>query len=122
MIEQYLPILLALAVAAIFGVVTVMTSKIFGPQQPNKDKLSTYESGMKPVGTTDERISVKYYLVAMLFIIFDIEVIFIYPWAVQFKSLFAQYGVMAFVTMLIFIVELGIVYLYVLKKRGLEWD
>jgi NADH-quinone oxidoreductase subunit A len=122
MIDQYLPILIVIIVAGIFAVVTVSASKIFGPQRPNRDKLSTYESGMTPVGTTNERISIKYYLIAMLFIIFDLEVIFVYPWAVEFKKMFGQMGISVFISMLIFLVVLELGYLYVYKKGGFKWD
>lgn len=122
MLEQYIPIFIVIITALIFAVVTVFSSEIFGPKRPNKDKLSTYESGMKPIGTTNERISVKYYLVAMFFIIFDLEVIFIYPWAVQFKKLFGEIGISVFVSMFIFLVILELGYLYAYKKGGFKWD
>jgi NADH-quinone oxidoreductase subunit A len=122
MIVQYIPIFIVFVVAVGFAVVTVFSSEIIGPKRPNKVKLSTYESGMTPVGTTKERISVKYYLVAMLFIIFDLEVIFVYPWAVQFRKLVGQYGTPIFVSMLIFLVVLELGYLYAYKKGGFKWD
>jgi NADH-quinone oxidoreductase subunit A len=122
MIEQYIPLLLALAVALIFGFALVMSSTLIGPQRPNREKTSTYESGMKPVGTTNQRISIKYYLVAMFFIIFDLEVIFIYPWAVQFKKLFGEYGISVFLSMFIFLLVLELGYLYAYKKGGFKWD
>lgn len=122
MLEQYLPVFIVLVIAAIFGIATVLSSTIFGPQRPNSEKLSTYESGMKPVGTTKERVSIKYYLIAMLFIIFDLEVIFVYPWAVQFKKLFHEFGISVFVSMFIFLVIFEIGYLYVYKKGGFKWD
>ena len=122
MIEQYIPIFLVIAVAAIFGIAVIISSSLFGPQRPNTEKLTTYESGMKPVGTTSERISIKYYLVTMMFIIFDIEVIYVYPWGVQFKSLYHEYGIFAFIPMLIFLVVLELGFLYVYKKGGLKWD
>ena len=122
MIVQYIPILLVIAVAIIFAVATVFSSNIFGPKRPNPSKQSTYESGMKPIGTTNERISVKYYLVAMFFIIFDLEVIFVYPWAVQFKSLFLSNGISVFISMIIFLIVLELGYLYVFKKGGFKWD
>jgi NADH-quinone oxidoreductase subunit A len=122
MLIQYIPIFLVFGFAIVFAVVTVYSSKLFGPQRANSEKLSTYESGMKPIGTTHDRVSVKYYLVTMLFIIFDIEVIFIYPWAVQFKSLYRQYGIFPFVTMLIFLVIFEIGFLYMWKKGGFKWD
>jgi len=122
MIEQYLPVFLVLGFAIIFAGAVIVSSGIFGPQRPNPEKLSTYESGMKPVGTTNERISVKYYLVGMLFIIFDLEVIFVYPWAVQFKKLFNEFGMPVFYSMLVFLIVLELGYLYAYKKGGFKWD
>jgi NADH-quinone oxidoreductase subunit A len=122
MILEYIPILIVLAVALIFGAVLVWSSTLIGPQRPNTEKTSTYESGMKPVGTTKQRISIKYYLVAMFFIIFDLEVIFIYPWAVQFRKLFGEYGISVFLSMLIFLIVLELGYLYAYKKGGFKWD
>jgi len=122
MIEQYIPVLIVLAVALIFGTVLVMSSTLIGPQRPNREKTSTYESGMKPVGTARQRISIKYYLVAMFFIIFDLEVIFVYPWAVEFKKLFGEFGISVFLSMLIFLVVLELGYLYAYKKGGFKWD
>jgi len=122
MLEQYIPIFVVTLTATAFAIVVIISSKLIGPQRPNAIKDSTYESGMKPVGTARERMSIKYYLVAMFFIIFDIEVIFIYPWAVQFKKLFAQYGISVFVSMLIFLVVLELGYLYAYKKGGFKWD
>jgi NADH-quinone oxidoreductase subunit A len=122
MIEQYIPVFLVIAFAIIFAIVVVFSSNIIGPQRPTPEKLSTYESGMKPVGSTHERVSVKYYLVAMLFIIFDLEVIFVYPWAVQFKILFHEIGTSVFFSMLIFLIVLELGYLYVFKKGGFKWD
>jgi len=122
MLENYIPIFLVILFATVFALATTFASIIFGPQRPNREKLSTYESGMKPVGTTKDRISIKYYLVAMLFIIFDVEVIFIYPWAVQFKKLFNEFGVQIFISMLIFLVVFELGYLYAFKKGGFRWD
>ncbi|MCX7797357.1 MAG: NADH-quinone oxidoreductase subunit A [Melioribacter sp.] len=122
MILDYIPIFLVLIFSAIVGGAIILSSRIFGPYRPNKVKLMPYESGKDPVGSTHERVSVKYYLVAMLFIIFDIEVIFVYPWAVQFKSLFNEFGIFAFIPMFIFLIVLEIGFLYILAKGGLEWD
>lgn len=122
MIEQYIPVFLVLGFALVFAIATVFSSEIFGPQRPNSEKLSTYESGMKPVGTTKERMSVKYYLVAMFFIIFDLEVIFVYPWAVEFKRLFNELGLPVFYSMLVFLIVLEFGYLYAYKKGGFKWD
>jgi NADH-quinone oxidoreductase subunit A len=122
MIEQYIPVFVVLLIALVFAGAVVFSSKLFGPQRPNSEKTSTYESGMKPVGTVHERISIKYYLVAMFFIIFDLEVIFVYPWAVEFKRLFGEYGISVFFSMLIFLVVLELGYLYAYKKGGFKWD
>jgi len=122
MIVDYIPIFLVILVAAIFGGAVVFSSVIFGPHRPNKIKNMPYESGKDPIGTTHERISIKYYLVAMLFIIFDIEVIYVYPWAVQFRTLYAGYGLYSFLPMLIFLIVLELGFVYVLMKGGLKWD
>ncbi|MCJ7554182.1 MAG: NADH-quinone oxidoreductase subunit A [Ignavibacteriaceae bacterium] len=122
MIEQYIPIFLVLGIALLIGVGMVASSTLFGPQRPNPEKSSTYESGMKPVGSTKDRMSIKYYLVAMFFIIFDLEVIFIYPWAVEFKRLYGEIGIPVFLSMLIFLVVLELGYLYAFKKGGFKWD
>lgn len=122
MLTEYIPIFLVFGFAIVFAVATVFSSNIFGPKRPGSEKLSTYESGMKPIGTTHERVSVKYYIVAMLFIIFDLEVIFVYPWAVQFKKLFAEYGASVFFSMLVFLTVFEIGFLYAYKKGGFKWD
>jgi len=121
-VTNYIPIFLVLLAASIFGAAVVFSSRIFGPLRPNKVKIMPYESGKDPIGTTNERISIKYYLVAMLFIVFDIEVIYVYPWAVEFKKLFAQYGLFAFVPMFIFLVVLELGFVYIFMKGGLRWD
>ena len=122
MIESYIPIFIVLFFATAIALGITFSSILLGPQRPNKEKRSTYESGMEPVGTTRERMSIKYYLVAMLFIIFDLEVLFIYPWAVQFKKLFAEFGMSVFISMFIFLVVFELGYLYAFKKGGFDWD
>jgi NADH-quinone oxidoreductase subunit A len=115
--EAYLPIVLMLGLGVIAGIVFTNINRWIGPKRPTEEKLSTYESGMEPVKTARERFSVKFYLVAMLFIIFDIEIVFMYPWAVMFKEL----GVAGYVEMMVFIGILLIGFLYILKKGALEW-
>lgn len=122
MIEQYIPVFLVITIALIFAAAVIYSSVIFGPHRPDKIKTMPYESGKNPVGTVNERISIKYYLVAMLFIIFDIEVIFIYPWGVEFRKLFAEIGIFAFFPMLIFLIVLEMGFLYIYVKGGLKWD
>ena len=115
--EAYLPIVLMLGLGVIAGLVFTNINRWIGPKRPTEEKLSTYESGMEPVKSARERFSVKFYLVAMLFILFDIEIVFMYPWAVKFKEL----GVAGFVEMMLFIAVLLVGYLYILKKGALEW-
>jgi len=107
-----------MAVGALFGVVMGKINEFIGPRRPSEEKQTTYESGMEPIRTAHERFSVKFYMVAMLFIVFDIEVVFLYPWAVSYRLL----GIAGFVTMFVFIVILLVGYVYVWKKGALEWD
>jgi len=96
MLSNYIPILIIMALAVVFAFVFVFASKFFGPKNPNQIKLSTYESGMEPVGTARTRFSVKYYMAAMLFIIFDIEIYFgNYQLTVIFKFVF-RFGISDF--------------------------
>jgi len=118
MLENYFPILILAVVAIALAAVLLTLSKILGPFRPNKTKLNPYESGMDPVGEARDRYSISFYLVAMEFIVFDIEVVFIYPWAVRYLDL----GFGTFVSMMIFIVILFIGLLYTLKKGTLDWD
>lgn len=122
MLENYIPLLVVMGFAVVFSVAVVASSTLFGPQRPTAIKSSPYESGMKPIGSTEERISVKYYVVAMLFIIFDLEVIFVYPWAVEFIDLFKEFGISAFISMFIFLVVFELGFLYAYKKGGFNWD
>jgi len=116
--SNYIPIAIMILIAFGFGAIMANLSKWIGPKRPSKEKLSTYESGMQPIGSTRERVSVKYYIVAMLFIIFDIELVFLYPWAVTFDKL----GAFALGEMFLFIGLLFIGYIYIVKKGALQWD
>ncbi|WP_069130979.1 NADH-quinone oxidoreductase subunit A [Rhodohalobacter halophilus] len=118
MLEQYYPILVLIGVAFVLALVLMSLSRILGPYRPNTNKLSPYESGMDPVGEAKERYSIAFYLVAMEFIVFDLEVVFIYPWAVRFM----EHGTGTFLAMTIFIVILFIGLIYTLKKGTLDWD
>lgn len=121
MLSDYLPILLQALIVMGFAGVTLGLSVLLGRTgKRNATKDSAYECGMLPIGEAQPRFSVKFYLVAMLFVLFDIEVVFLYPWAVQFKSLIAQNS-NAFWSMLSFVFILGIAYLYVLRKKALDW-
>ena len=122
MLLDYLPILIVLVFAVIFAVINVNVSKIFGPKNPNPIKLSTYESGMEPIGTAHGRFSVKYYMAAMLFILFDIEIVFLYPWAVAFGKFDKAILMYAVIEMMVFIFILLVGYFYMLKKGALKWN
>jgi NADH-quinone oxidoreductase subunit A len=117
-LDNYIPIGMMICIAVAFGVVMSKASEIFGPKNSTEEKLSTYESGMEPVRTAQERFSVRFYLIAMLFIVFDIEVVFLYPWAVNFRDL----GVFGFLEMLVFMAILMAGLLYVWKKGALDWS
>ena len=122
MIENYIPIIVILTTAVIFAVVLVKLSTLMGPSNPNKEKLSTYESGMEPVGSARRKFSVKFYMVAVSFIVFDLEVVYLYPWAVSFVNFPAKEMVYSLIVALIFIVILIIGLLYEFKKGALKWD
>lgn len=114
----YIPFLILFALGLGLALILPVLTQVLGPKRPKEAKMIPYESGMDPVGTARDRFSVKFYLVAMLFIIFDIEVVFMYPWAVQYKQL----GVFAFVEMLVFVGILFVGYIYLVKKEGLKWE
>jgi NADH-quinone oxidoreductase subunit A len=118
MLGAYLPILLLVLVAIGFGLVSLVASSLIGQKKPSKLKLQPYESGCDPVGTARERYSIKFYMIAVLFILFDIEAVFLYPWAILYKKL----GVFGLVEMGLFIVILFVGYIYVWKKGALEWE
>jgi len=119
--ENYLPVLLQVLVALGFAVTVLLASVVFGRSaRTNATKDSAYECGMVPIGEGAPRFSVKFYLVAMLYVLFDIEVVFMYPWAVQFRDLVAQ-GPAALVSMAGFAGILVIAYAYALKKGALNW-
>ena len=118
MLATYIPLMVMILIGVIFGVSNIVLAEWLGPRKSTKAKLSTYESGMEPVKTARERFTVKFYLVAMMFILFDIEVIFMYPWAVQFRQL----GMYGFTAMILFMILLFAGYLYVVKKGALKWD
>jgi NADH-quinone oxidoreductase subunit A len=119
--EDYLPVLFQILIAIGFAVVTLTLSVVFGRSgRTNKTKDSAYECGMLPIGEGSPRFSVKFYLVAMLFVIFDIEVVFMYPWAVQFRDL-VKTSPAALVSMAGFAGILVFAYVYALKKGALNW-
>ncbi len=116
-VEQYLPILIFALVAAAFPVVTLIVARVVRPHKPDPVKLSSYECGVESEGEVRDRYSVRYYLIAVLFVIFDVEVIFMFPWAVRFKQL----ALLGFVTMATFLGILLLGYYYAWRKGALEW-
>ena len=122
---DYLPILLIFIVAAGFAVGNIFISQFIGQRKRTRTKMMPYECGMDPVGDARQRFSVKFYLIAMLFILFDIEVIFLVPWAVVFKTLSApEVGLanLVYFEMIIFIILLLVGYVYVIKKGAFDWN
>lgn len=121
--KEYLPILIVFIFVAGFAVTNVILAYLIGQHKNTRAKLMPYECGMDPVGTARQRFSVKFYLVAMLFILFDIEAIFLVPWAVVFKDLIYRLSKpFVFLEMMIFIAVLFIGYIYSWKKGLFEWN
>ena len=123
-LSQYLPVLLMFVVAAGFAITFITLSQFVGQRKRTRTKLMPYECGKDPVGSARERFSVKFYLIAMLFILFDIEVIFLVPWAVVFKRLSSpEYGLanVVYFEMVVFIALLAAGLIYVIKKGALDW-
>src|SRR3974390_235560 len=118
MLQSYLPILIQVLLASVVAGAILAVSALVGVKRPTREKLSPYECGIAPVGDARERFSVSFYLVGMLFILFDVEAVFFYPWAVVYKSL-KWFG---FVEMSVFIVILLAGYLYLWKKGALDWS
>lgn len=116
--SEYLPILLFLMVATAFGMGALLIGELFRMKRPYAEKLMPYESGNPPVGEPRYRFSVKFYIASMLFVIFDVELVFLYPWAIVFD----QIGLYAFIAMVIFMVILLAGYIYAWKKEAFVWD
>lgn len=121
MLRDYVPVLLQILVAVGFAISALVVSVILGKAgKRNRTKDSAYECGMVPVGEAQPRFSVKFYLVAMLFILFDLEIVFMYPWAVVYKEMIVQ-SKMVLWSMLSFVTILMTGYVYALKKGALDW-
>jgi NADH-quinone oxidoreductase subunit A len=118
MLSQYLPIVILAGLAVVFAVASMAASAMLRPSRPTPAKLSPYECGIVPERLPRERFPVKFYVIAMLFIIFDIETIFLFPWAVTFRQL----GLFGLVEMAIFIALVFVAYIYVWQRGGLEWE
>ncbi len=118
MLIDYLPLIILLILSTLVGLLVLFLGRYFGPHRPTEKKGQPYESGMIPYGPGTRQMSVKYYLVAVLFILFDVEVVFFLPWAVAFKKL----GLFGLIEMFIFVIILLVGFIYVWKKGALEWE
>jgi NADH-quinone oxidoreductase subunit A len=135
-LHSFLPLLILIVLGVVIASIIVLLSWVLGPKRSTSEKLSPYECGVEPVGNARERFPVKFYLIAMLFIVFDIETVFLYPWAVSFRS--ATAGIIHSVTqgagtfrltgqymlgeMVLFILILFVGYIYVWKKGAFDWE
>ena len=115
--ENYVPVLLFLLVALSFPLVTLALAKLVRPSSYSSVKAAPYECGMEPISDSRGRYSVRFYVIGVLFVVFDVETIFLFPWAVQFRRL----GLFGFIEMGIFLGILVLGYFYAWKKRALEW-
>ena len=114
---NYLPIGLMFLLAAGFVALTMVVTHWLGPKRRTKVKLESFECGIEPRGNARQPFPIRYFLVAILFVLFDVEVIFMYPWAVNFK----EFGITGFVQMLVFLSLLLVGFFYIIKKKALEW-
>src|SRR5690606_4292985 len=101
-----------------FGVFAIVSTHLLGPKVRTESKLESFESGVKVIGNARQPFSIKYFLVALLFVVFDVEVIFMYPWAVNFR----EFGMQGLIEMFIFMGMLLLGFIYVIKKKALDWD
>ena len=118
MLENYLPILVFLVMGIMFGVVPVIAGFLLGPRRPETAKLSPYECGFEAFEDSRMKFDVRYYLVAILFIIFDLEIAFLFPWAIILDEI----GAFGFIAMMIFLAILVIGFIYEWKRGALEWE
>jgi len=118
MLENYLPILVFILIGILFGVGPLLAGFILGPRRPDSEKLSPYECGFEAFEDSRMKFDVRYYLVAILFIIFDLEIAFLFPWAVVLD----QIGMFGFLAMMLFLGILVIGFIYEWKKGALEWE
>lgn len=115
---DYLPIIIQFLVALGFVVTTMVATHMIGPKRKTADKLTPFEAGIEVVGNARTPFSIKYFLVAILFVLFDVEVIFMYPWAVNFKEM----GLTGMLEMFLFMGTLLLGFIYIIKKKALDWE
>jgi NADH-quinone oxidoreductase subunit A len=120
---DFLPIFFYLLIVVAIGALGIVgLSRLVGPRKDTAEKLSPYECGVPPVGDPHEKFPMKYYVIGMLFILFDVEIVFFYPWAVIFKEMNATWGLFGLIELAIFVLILLVGYLYVWRKGALEWE
>src|ERR1700760_3081138 len=117
----YIPVLILICIALVLGTVVMAVSYLLGPNPPNRRKGMPFECGMPPVGDAKHRFSVRFYLVAILFLLFDVEAVFFYPWAVVYRK-YLTINAFILVEMAFFVAILLVGYYYVLRKGALEWE
>ncbi len=115
--QNYVPIFIFIALVGVMLPVTLLAAKLVRPDNPSKTKLMPYECGIDPIDSARGRYTVRYYIIAILFVVFDVETIFLFPWAVKFKA----FGLFGLIEMLIFLAILIVGYIWVWKKGALEW-
>jgi NADH-quinone oxidoreductase subunit A len=118
MINQYIPVLIMVIAASGTAIGMIVLTSILGPKKKFPEKMEPFECGVSPVHDPKSRLSIRFYIVAMLFIIFDIEAVFLFPWAVIFKEL----GMFGFIEMMVFIAVLTVGLVYIWRKGALEWE
>ena len=118
MLNNYIPILIFIVVGILFGIMPMVIGRMIGPHRPDKEKNSPYECGFEPFEDSRMKFDVRYYLVAILFIIFDLEIAFLFPWAVALNEI----GMAGFVAMVVFLGVLVVGFIYEWKKGALEWE
>lgn len=118
LLSQYLPILVFLGIATVVAAAMVFSSMLVGKQKPDSEKLSAYECGFEPFNDARNKFDVRFYLLSILFIVFDLEVAFLFPWAVALRHI----GGLGFWAMMFFVVDLVIGFVYAWKKGALDWE
>lgn len=117
-LEAYFPVLLFILIAIVVGVAPIALGRVIGPHRPNAQKLSTYECGFEPFEDSRMKFDVRYYLIAILFILFDLETAFLFPWGVALRDI----GWVGYTSMLIFLLEFVVGFIYIWKKGALDWE
>jgi NADH-quinone oxidoreductase subunit A len=117
MLSEFGQILTFIILAIVFVIAGLLTARIISPKNPTQEKLTTYECGENTIGSPWVKFNIRFYVIALVFVIFDLEVVFLFPWAVVFQSM----GMIAFIEMLVFLVILGLGFIYIWARGDLEW-